>query len=321
MRRALRLSEKGKGFVLPNPMVGAVLVKDGERIADGYHQAYGHDHAEVMAIKSAKGETNGATLYVTLEPCSHHGQTPPCTDAIISAGIKKLVIAAEDPSRDGIRVLKEAGIEVEVGLLEDEARKLNKAFYCFHEKKRPYVTLKAALSLDGKIASEPGSQTKITHDLSRKLCHVMRHEHHAILVGAGTVLTDNPRLGVRDIEGRDPLRLIWKGSRELDTSLNIFRDENYRILKSESIQELLKEAHELGVQSILVEGGSNVHSQFIDSGQWDAMELFYGATILGNKGVSFYDSNLNHSLKIRNVRQCGPDILLSVTPSWDSDPS
>lgn len=321
MRRALRLAEKGKGFVLPNPMVGAVLVKDGERIGDGYHKQFGEAHAEVNAIQNASEATEGATLYVTLEPCSHHGKTPPCVDAIIEAGISKVVIAAKDPSRNGIEVLEAAGIEVETGLLKDEAKKLNRAFHCFHEKKRPFVRLKAALSLDGKISAKTGEQTKITHDLARKLTHVMRHEHHAILVGAGTVLTDNPYLGVREIEGRDPLRLIWKGERELPLSLQVFRDENHQVIEAKTVKKLLEKAYELGVQSILVEGGSFVHTQFLESGLWDAMELFYGPSLLGDDGVPFYKAQESHSLRIGNVRQCGPDILLSVTPPWDLDPS
>ncbi|MEK7146115.1 MAG: bifunctional diaminohydroxyphosphoribosylaminopyrimidine deaminase/5-amino-6-(5-phosphoribosylamino)uracil reductase RibD, partial [Patescibacteria group bacterium] len=156
MRRALRLAEKGRGWVLPNPMVGAILVKDGERIGEGFHQKYGEDHAEVAALKNMKGSAEGATLYVTLEPCSHTGKTPPCAEAVIKAGIKKVVIAVKDPSEKvngkGIELLKKAGIEVELGLLEKEARDLNKNFFTFHEKKRPFISAKVALSLDGKMA-------------------------------------------------------------------------------------------------------------------------------------------------------------------------
>lgn len=318
MRRALRLAEKGRGFVLPNPMVGAILVKDGERIGEGYHKKYGSAHAEVNAINSCEVSTEGSTLYVTLEPCSHHGNTPPCVDAIIEAGIKKVIIASKDPSRNGVEALKEAGIEVESGILEEEARKLNKEFFCFHKKKRPYVTLKAALSLDGKLTKEEGVQTKITGDLSQRLTHVLRHEHHAILIGAGTALIDDPHLGVRKIEGRDPLRIILKGERELPSNLKIFRDENHLIFEREDIKEVLKALHEKGVRSVLVEGGAEVLSSFIEAELWDEAKFFYGPKLIGDQGLSFYKNIENHGVKIRNVRQCGPDLLVTITP-WDSD--
>ncbi|MFT7183970.1 MAG: diaminohydroxyphosphoribosylaminopyrimidine deaminase [Oceanicoccus sp.] len=321
MRRALRLAEKGRGFVLPNPMVGAVIVKNDERIGEGFHHKHGDPHAEVMAINSCEQSLEGATIYVTLEPCDHVGKTSACTEAIIKSGIKKIIIASKDPSRNGAEVLKAAGLEVEIGLLGDQAKQLNREFFTFHEKKRPFITLKAALSLDGKIAKNRDSSTQLTSQLAQKLTHVMRHQHHAILVGAGTVIADDPHLGVRLIEGRDPLRLVWKGERDLDPSLQIFRDENHKIMEAKNLENLFKELYEMGVVSVLVEGGSTVHSQFINEKAWDEMKVFYAPRLLGNEAVPFFEGESQDSFKIKNVRQCGPDLLLTATPSWDLDPS
>ena len=319
MRRALRLAEKGSGFALPNPMVGAVIVKDDKRIGEGYHNKFGEPHAEVMALENCTSSTEGATLYVTLEPCDHEGKTPACTKAIIESGIKKVIIASSDPSRNGAEVLRKAGLEVEIGLLEDAAIKLNRDFFTFHEKKRPFITLKAALSLDGKISKNRESATKITSELSQKLSHVLRHKHHAILVGAGTVLSDDPNLGVRLIDGRDPMRIVWKGERELPKTAQIFRDQNFHISKAKDVSELMDELFEMGIVSLLVEGGSKVHSQFINEELWDEIKLFFGPQLLGNNAVPFFEGDLQSSLRIQNVRQCGPDLLVTATPSWDSD--
>jgi diaminohydroxyphosphoribosylaminopyrimidine deaminase/5-amino-6-(5-phosphoribosylamino)uracil reductase len=201
--------------------VGAVIVKDGERIGEGYHTAFGADHAEVEALKNCSESAAGATLYVTLEPCCHHGKTPPCVDAIINSGISKVVIASLDPSSrvngKGLKALRAAGIEVETGLLNEEAEELNREFYTFHKKKRPFRTLKAALSLDGKIAAHAGEETSITGAQVKKQVHVMRSEHQAILVGAGTVLRGRSAPGRTLIEGRDP-RAILEGKRKSQTA-------------------------------------------------------------------------------------------------------
>lgn len=314
MRRALRLAEKGRGWTLPNPMVGAVLIKDGKRIGEGYHSRYGEAHAEVEAFKSCTESPEGATLYVTLEPCCHHGKTPPCVDSVIASGVKKVVMASQDPSEKvngkGITKLREAGIEVEVGLLRDEAELLNQDFFTYHKKKRPYITLKAAVSLDGKIAAERGVETAITSEATRKQVHLLRHQHQAILVGAGTVLADDPHLGVRSVEGRDPLRIILKGKRKLPKTLQIFHDENTLVLENEDTDSLIKTLYEHGVISVLVEGGQEVFASFLGAGLADEIQLFQAPLFLGEKALPFSKNPLE--LKLKHSREIGQDLWLTL---------
>lgn len=312
MRRALRLAEKVRGLTVPNPMVGAVLVKDGVRIGEGYHTAYGAPHAEVEAFKNCDAE--GATLYVTLEPCCHHGKTPPCVDAVIESGVSKVVIASLDPSDKvngkGVAALKAAGIEVEVGLLKEEAEELNREFYTFHKKKRPFITLKAALSLDGKIAASAGEETSLTGKQVKKQVHVLRSQHQAILVGAGTVITDDPHLGVREIEGRDPLRIILQGKRKLPKTAQIFRDDNVLVLKEIAMDELMETLFEKGITSVLVEGGHEVFESFLSAGLADEIQIFQAPMMLGKNGVPF--TTEAHSFHVKSTRQLGQDLWLTL---------
>lgn len=314
MRRALRLAEKARGWTLPNPMVGAVLVKNGERIGEGYHTRHGADHAEVEALKSCSESPAGATLYVTLEPCCHHGKTPPCTDAILASGIKKVVIASLDPSEKvngkGAQILREAGIEVEVGLLQGEAEELNRAFTTFHQKNRPFITLKVAMSLDGKIAKQRGEETVLTGKQTQKQVHRLRHEHQAILVGAGTILADDPHLGVRLVEGRDPLRIILEGKRKLPRNAQVFRDDNVLVLKDQSIETLLPRLVEENVQSVLVEGGQEVFESFLAAGIVDELHVFQAPVILGDEALAFCKNPFAFELK--HSRNLGQDLWLSL---------
>lgn len=314
MRRALRLAEKARGSTLPNPMVGAVIVKDGKRIGEGLHSAYGAAHAEVEALKNCSESAEGATLYVTLEPCCHQGKTPPCIDAVIDSGITKVVIASLDPSPKvngkGMKALKAAGIEVELGLLKEEAEELNREFYTFHQKKRPFITLKAALSLDGKIAAIAGEETAITGKQVQKQVHVLRNEHQGILVGAGTVLTDDPHLGVRLIEGRDPLRIILEGKRKLPKTAQIFRDENVLVLKDLGMEELMDTLYDQGILSVLVEGGHEVYESFLNAGLADEIHIFQAPLLLGEKAVPF--SILPAKFQLKKTRELGQDLWLTL---------
>lgn len=320
MQRALRLAEQAKGWTNPNPMVGAILVKDGERIGEGYHSKFGAGHAEVEAIKNATASPEGATLYVTLEPCCHQGKTPPCTEAIIEAGITKVIVAVRDPSEKvcgkGIGALREAGIEVEVGLLEKEARELNRFFFTFHEKKRPFITLKAAISLDGKIAESKDKQTMLTGMPAQRYLHELRHEHQAILVGAGTVLTDDPHLGVRHVEGQDPLRIILAGKRKLAKKLQIFRDKNVLILEDKTIPEILHELYEKEISSVLVEGGQQVFESFLAAKMVDELQLFLAPLFLGKDAVPFAELGKPLTLTHVHTRTLGKDLLMNAVPEF-----
>ncbi len=233
MSRCLELAANGMGNVAPNPMVGSVVVYKDTIIAEGYHKEYGHDHAERMAINAVKDKDllSESTLYVSLEPCSHFGKTPPCTDLIIESGIKRVVVATKDPNPKvqgrGIETLREAGIDVTVGVLDKEARELNRRFLVYHVRKRPYVILKWAQTLDGYIdsvrkADDPIAPVWITNDLARTLVHRWRSEEQAILIGTNTVAKDNPRLDVRDWSGRNPMRVVLDRKLRLSPDFHVF---------------------------------------------------------------------------------------------------
>ena len=213
MRRAIELAKKGGGYVHPNPLVGCVVVKDGNIIAEGYHEKYGEFHAERNALTRCQSETKCASLYVTLEPCCHYGKTPPCTEIIIEKGIKKVFVGILDPNPlvagKGVKMLQDAGIEVEVGLCDDEIRELNKVFLKYITTKRPYVIMKTAMTLDGKIAAFTGDSRWVTNEKSRKMVHELRSEMAGVIVGIGTVLADNPMLNVRlEGEHHQPIRIV-----------------------------------------------------------------------------------------------------------------
>ncbi|MEY3565270.1 MAG: hypothetical protein RJA23_1440 [Bacteroidota bacterium] len=297
MQRALDLAERGKGSVRPNPLVGCVLVHEGKIIGEGYHQQYGGPHAEVNAIASVIDSKllAKATAYVSLEPCSHYGKTPPCANLLIEKGIKSVVVATLDPNPlvagKGVKLLQEAGISVQVGLLEQEARWQNRRFFCQQEKQRPYLILKWAQTQDGFIARENFDSKWISCPQSRQLVHQWRAEEQAILVGKNTALHDNPRLTVRDWTGSDPIRVVLDSKLELPADLHLFDQQIptlcYTTLKSEklpnlewvklpqlSLEALLADLHARQIQSVLIEGGSQTIHQFLAAGLWDEARVF-----------------------------------------------
>ncbi len=320
MVRALQLAEKARGRTSPNPMVGAVIVKGNKIIAEGHHEKAGGDHAEVAAIKKAKGAAKDSCLYVTLEPCCHHGRTPPCTDAIIKAGIKKVVVAMQDPnplvSGQGMTRLKKAGITVLHGLLQNEAKKLNEAYYKFITQKTPFVTLKAAISLDGKIADSEGVSKWISNETSRQKAHEMRNINDAVMVGVNTVLKDDPRLNVRlDKKGvKQPLRVIVDSSLQTPPGARVLHSHGGEVLiatasgdekkarelenegatiiyvreknKKVDLAELMRELGKRDVVSVLLEGGAAIFADALKEGVVDKVALFYAPIILG--GASRY---------------------------------
>ena len=236
MRRAIELAKKGGGYVRPNPLVGCVVVKDDEIIAEGYHEKYGEFHAERNALTRCKTETKGASLYVTLEPCCHYGKTPPCTEIIIEKGIKKVFVGILDPNLlvagKGVKILQDAGIEVEVGLCENEIREMNKVFLKYITTKRPYVIMKTAMTLDGKIAAHTGDSKWVTNEESRKMVHELRSELAGVVVGIGTVLADDPMLTCRlEGEHHQPVRIVVDSNLRIPVDSQLVKTANeYRTI-------------------------------------------------------------------------------------------
>lgn len=294
MSRCLELAKLGLGKVAPNPMVGAVIVHQDKIIGEGYHMQYGQAHAEVNAINSVKDSSllNESTIYVSLEPCAHYGKTPPCSDLIIEKQIPEVVVACIDTYSEvagkGIEKLKKAGRKVELGILEKEALELNRRFFTFHNKKRPYVILKWAQSLDGFIDIErTGIDTGvfwITQPETKQLVHKWRSEEAGILVGKNTVLNDDPELTVREVEGNSPTRFIVDPQNELD--LSVYKAGNNKaktihineLVGNNSVKQILDIIYSENIQSVIIEGGSKTIQSFLDSGYWDEARILTGVT-------------------------------------------
>jgi diaminohydroxyphosphoribosylaminopyrimidine deaminase/5-amino-6-(5-phosphoribosylamino)uracil reductase len=311
MRRCLELAGRAEGHTSPNPMVGAVVVHNGVIIGEGFHLRAGTPHAEVHAINAVKDKSllPSSTIYASLEPCSHHGRTPPCADLIISSGIRRVVVGTTDTSLKvagrGIALLRAAGIEVVNGVLEEECRRINRRFFSWHEKERPYVILKWARSTDGFIdfereAGDTAEPHWITGNTERILVHRWRAAEDAILAGGGTVRTDNPSLDVRLWSGKNPLRVIVSRSGNMDPKSKVFNGAvdtimftcnekvsmpGVKIVKLSGnqyfIEELLQALHGMGVQSLFVEGGAFIMSRFAESGLWDEARRFTGRIKFG----------------------------------------
>ena len=351
MKRALELAAKGKGRTSPNPMVGAVIVKSGRIIAEGYHRKAGTPHAEVVALKKAGAKAKGATLYVNLEPCCHTDKkTPPCTKEIIRSGINKVVIAMKDPnpkvSGKGIRELRKAGIIVETGIMKLEAQELNKAFIKFITQKEPFVILKIAQSLDGKIATAKGESKWITGEKARNLVHELRNEVDAVLVGINTVKKDNPSLDCKIKGGRNPYRIIMDSrlNISLDSKVLKYKDKktiiaatpsassrNKSLIEKQgnkvlivkeasgrvSLKALMKALGKLDISSVMIEGGSSINASALSSRIVDKIMVFIAPMIIGGSdsipsigGKS--PAQLGKTIKLRNLRinRVGQDILI-----------
>lgn len=298
MVRALELAVLGKGSVSPNPLVGCVVVHDGVIIGEGWHQKYGEAHAEVNAVNAVKDKDllKHSTAYVTLEPCSHTGKTPPCADMLIRHQVKKVVICNHDSNPlvagKGIKKLEDAGIAVVTGILESQGRELNKRFFTWMEKRRPYIILKWAETADGFIARESFDSKWISDGFSRQVVHQWRAEEDAILVGFGTALHDNPQLNVRDWAGRNPIRVVIDKDLQLQSNLHLFdgsqktlcynflRDDvnndiaYVRVDRQNYVSEILADLFSRKIQSMIVEGGAKTLQAFIDAGLWDEARVF-----------------------------------------------
>lgn len=312
MKQCLSLALKGIGNVAPNPMVGCVIVHNGEVIGEGYHMQYGQAHAEVNAINSVKDPEllRRSTLYVNLEPCAHFGKTPPCADLIVHHKIPYVVIGNVDSNSlvkgKGIEKLVNAGCDVKVGVLDEECRELNRRFFTYHEKKRPYIILKWAQSADRLIdvhrsMDEAGQATQISNEASRKLVHKWRSEEQAIMVGTNTALLDNPRLTVREHAGKDPVRIVIDKELRVPLSYHLFdgsaptlvfterkekRSEKaeYIALKFDSmmLKRVMDELYKRSIQSVIVEGGAQLLESFTSQNLWDEARVFTSKRRLGN---------------------------------------
>lgn len=351
MVKACRLAAKAAGRTSPNPMVGAVLVAGKKIIATGYHRAAGGDHAEIVALKKAGIKARGATLYINLEPCSHYGKTPPCTAALIRAGIREVVAGMKDPNPlvagRGFRQLRRAAIRVRAGILEEECRALNEAFVKYITQRLPFVTLKLAATLDGKIAAASGDARWISGSLSRHRVHQLRNQTDAVLVGADTVLKDDPQLTCRIAGGRNPWRVILDGRLRIPLSARLLRlgDVEKTIvvtsrsasmrkisaLQARGIQVwqfparngelawplLLRKLAALGIVSLLVEGGAKVAASALRARAVDKILFFYAPKILGGDGRAMIDGlNIRraaNAMAVRqlSVRKSGGDLLVT----------
>ena len=319
MQRALDLAAQAQGRTSPNPMVGAVVVKDNQVVGEGYHMKSGTPHAEVHALEAAGEAARGATLYVNLEPCSHYGRTPPCADAIVRAGIKKVVVAGLDPnprvSGRGLKILQDAGIETYTGVLEQEAHKLNQAFFKYIQTGTPLVSLKVAMTLDGKIATSIGDSRWISGEASRQYVHQLRNVYDAIMVGIGTVLKDDPMLNTRleEQDCRNPVRIIIDTNLDLPQSSNIVKtatrqktivfcgqqaDYSRQEFLGEAgltiiqlptdeeklpLEEVLRVLGEMEIMTLLVEGGGEINGYLIEKDLIDKVYWFIAPKIVGGR--------------------------------------
>jgi diaminohydroxyphosphoribosylaminopyrimidine deaminase/5-amino-6-(5-phosphoribosylamino)uracil reductase len=316
MARALMLARAGWGQVAPNPLVGAVLVRDGECVGEGAHRRFGEAHAEVEALAAAGEQAHGATLYVNLEPCTHHGKTPPCVEAIIRAGVSRVIVAVRDPNPDaggGVEKLREAGILVDVGMLHEQGAELNAPFLHSFRSDRPWVTLKLAISLDGAIAGAAGTTTWLTGTPARQRVHYVRSGYDAIAVGMKTVVIDDPQLTVRDADPPRvaPTRVIFSRTGELPLESKVARStheapvvviasspdaEHTRALRRRGVETIsasslidaLRTLRARGIRSLLVEGGALLAASFLEADLVDRVILFQAPVVLGEGAVSAF---------------------------------
>ena len=345
MKEAIELAKKGIGKVNPNPLVGAVIVKNNEIIGSGYHQMYGEAHAEINAIVDAESKginVEGATIYVTLEPCSHYGKTPPCALKIVNKKFKRVVVGSNDPnplvSGKGLEMIKNSGIEVVTAVLEAECTEINKVFYKYITTKTPYIFLKVAITLDGKIATSVGDSKWISNEESREKVQYYRNKFMGIMIGANTLSNDNPSLTARMSEGRDPYRIIIdpdlisndsfnvvknnKDSKTIIVTRETNKNENAHELETKynvkfifiensdkefDIKNIVEKIGELGIDSILIEGGSRVISKAFEEDIIDAGEIFVSNKILGDeKGISFISGftklKMQEAMELPNVK-------------------
>jgi diaminohydroxyphosphoribosylaminopyrimidine deaminase / 5-amino-6-(5-phosphoribosylamino)uracil reductase len=342
---AIQLAEKGRGFVSPNPLVGCIIVKRGKIVGRGHHKNYGEAHAEINALKSAGKKAKNATMYVNIEPCSHWGKTSPCTEKIVEAGIREVVCGMEDPNPlvDGYKELKFRGLKTRIGILRDRARKMNEVYIKYMKTKRPFVILKLAMSLDGKIATSTGDSKYITGKEARKYVHQMRHDSDAIMVGINTIVRDNPLLDSRLVNGKNPTKIIVDSTLKISEKAKVLKDPSKVIIATTNkapkkkidklhqkgvqvlvlkpkaglvdLKELMKELGKSGITPIIIEGGAELSGNAIKEGIVDKILIFTAPKILGNglnpiKNLGI--TKVSKAIKLKNplTKKIGKDILI-----------
>ena len=355
MARALELAEGGRGTVTPNPLVGCVIVKDDEIVGEGYHRKAGEAHAERLALASAGDAAQGSTAYVTLEPCNHHGRTPPCTEALVEAGVRRVVVAALDPNEKvdgaGIERLRQAGVDVVLGVLRAEAERQNEVFLTAHRERRPFVLYKTAMTLDGKIATRTGQSRWITEEPARDLVQRWRNELDAVAVGVNTVLLDDPLLTTRIPGGRSPLKVVFDSVGRTPAEAALFEDDAHGeparvlifatpkasharldVLRARGAEVVviaeargradlgaaLTELWQREVTSLLLEGGGTLAWSFFEAGAVDRVSWFVGPKLLGGKGASPLGgmgvAQMDEAIRLDELRTeaVGSDLLISA---------
>ncbi len=355
MGMAIRLARKGIGKTSPNPMVGTVIVANGKIIGRGYHKRCGDHHAEINAINSTKKSIKGSTFYITLEPCSHYGRTPPCVDALIQASTERVVVGSLDPNPEvngkGIKILRSKGIKVDVGIRESECRQLNEHYFKFVKTGMPYITVKYAQTLDGRIATKSGDSQWISSEASRRYVHHLRGINDGIMVGAGTVAADNPQLTVRHVKGKNPFRIIVDSKLRIPIKSSVLTDTNAYltiiattssapsrkmaaikklgvevwIVKKErngrvSLRDLLKKLGKREIVSVLVEGGSEVITSLLKANLVDKMIIPIAPKIIGKGLEAIGDlkiNKINNAIRFSSFKTMkkGDDIIFEGTPS------
>lgn len=343
---ALKLAEKGKGKTSPNPVVGCMIVKRNSIVGKGYHKKAGEDHAEIIALKDAGKKAQNATLYVILEPCSHWGKTPPCTERIVEAGIREVIIGTKDPNPkvEGFQELKFRGIKTKIGILDKECKKLNESYLKYMKTKRPFVIVKAAMSLDGKIATTTGHSKYITGREARKLVHQLRTEIDAIMVGSNTILKDNPQLTPRLYQGRTPIKIVVDSRLKIPLNANVVTKEPNKLIIATTkkankakikklqqkganviiigikngrvnLQELMKKLGKLEITSIMIEGGAELNAEAVRSKVVDKILFFIAPGLIGKGLGAIGDlgiTNVDKSVKLKDInsKKVGRDILI-----------
>jgi len=352
MQKALELAREAKGKTFPNPAVGAVVVCESQIVGMGATEPYGRPHAEKVALTQAGEKANGASLYVTLEPCCHFGKTPPCTEQIIASGIKRVIFSVKDPNPlvggKGAQLLKQNGIEVSEGLLCEQATELNEDFFWSITKKQAWVSLKLAMTLDGKIADIQGRSKWITGEAAREYVHELRRCHAAIAVGKGTLATDDPQLTVRHKKGYSPARIVFSSDNQISPNSYFFQHSaetrsivvigsgNGPEIKKESgieywytghtdkilsLEQFVQMAYQQNLTSIFLEGGQGIASSFLQAGLVNRLYLFYGSKILGDgkDGISFSEGlSMDNCISLTGIKQqsFGSDFLISGIPQF-----